>query len=78
MLELLRSLADAKGKALMVILHDINLAARFCDHLLLLLGSGETVAGPTQQIIDVETLETLFRHPIQRIRHRDHDIWMPR
>lgn len=74
----LRHLASASGKALLVILHDINLATRFCDHLLLLLGGEATVAGPTAQVIDSATLETLYQHPIAHVRHEGRDIWLPR
>ncbi len=74
----LRQLATESGKALLVILHDINLATRYCDHLLLLLGHGETVAGPSVEVIDAATLEALYQHPIERIRHHDRDLWLPR
>jgi len=74
----LRHLATERGKALMVILHDINLATRFCDHLLLLLGEGSTVAGPTQTVIDIQTLEQLYQHPLQQIDHEGGIIWLPR
>lgn len=74
----LKKLATESGKALLVILHDINLATRFCDHLLLLLGGGTTVAGPAAQTIDVTTLETLYQHPIAKLHHEGRDIWLPR
>lgn len=74
----LRELAESAGKALLVILHDINLATRFCDHVLMLLGDGETVAGPASRVIDAATLETLYRHPIEKVTHRNRDFWLPR
>lgn len=74
----LQRLAGENRKTLLVILHDINLATRFCDHLLLLLGGGETIAGPTREVIDAATLEALYRHPVIRISHEERDIWVPR
>ncbi len=74
----LRQLATERGKALMVILHDINLATRFCDHLLMLLGDGSTVAGPAREVIDIQTLEQLYQHPLQQIDHEGSNIWLPR
>ena len=77
-LQHLRNLADRTGKTLLLILHDINLATRFCNHLLLLLGDGETVAGPASQVIDAATLEALFQHPVQKIAHPGGIVWLPR
>ena len=48
-------------------LHDINLAARFCDHILLLSGHGESQAGMTDEILQEELLEKTYRHPISII-----------
>ncbi len=36
----------AQGSAVMMCLHDLNLAARWCDHILLLYPSGEACWGP--------------------------------
>nr|WP_258868163.1 hypothetical protein [Alkalilimnicola ehrlichii] len=51
----------------MMTLHDINLAARFCDHLLLLFGNGEAMVGPANIMLHEEYLSRLYEHPIRRI-----------
>lgn len=48
-------------------LHDINLAARFCTHLCLLLGDGEVVQGECQALLREDLLSRLYAHPIKRI-----------
>jgi iron complex transport system ATP-binding protein len=48
-------------------LHDVNLAARFCTHALLLFGNGETTQGPASRVLEPETLSRLYSHPVARI-----------
>jgi len=47
----------------MMCLHDLNLAARWCDHLLLLYPDGEACWGPAEAMLVPEALavETLQR-----------------
>jgi iron complex transport system ATP-binding protein len=52
------------GVALFMSLHDINLAARFCDHVLLLFGDGAAVAGATEEVLTENNLARLYQHPI--------------
>ncbi|MDR9440777.1 MAG: ABC transporter ATP-binding protein [Halomonas sp.] len=58
----MRLLAEraAAGRSLMICLHDLNLAARWCDHLLLLYPSGEACWGPTASMLVPEALERLY------------------
>ena len=61
--ELLR-LLDRKLKqhasALLMATHDINLAARFCEYIILLMGDGEFVNGPTEAVLTSENLSKAF------------------
>jgi len=57
----------AQQGGVMMTLHDINLAARFCDHLLMLFGDGEALAGPANIMLQEENLSRLYDHPIRRI-----------
>jgi iron complex transport system ATP-binding protein len=51
----------------MVVLHDVNLAARFCTHALLLFGNGECFYGKLAEVLQAEVLERLYGCPIRRI-----------
>ncbi|OGT20320.1 MAG: hypothetical protein A2V90_00315, partial [Gammaproteobacteria bacterium RBG_16_57_12] len=64
LLDLLADKRNAAASALMMILHDINLAARYCDHILLLYGDGAIKAGPRHDILTRENLSTLYQHEI--------------
>ena len=56
----------ADGSALAA-LHDINLAARYCSHVVMLLGNGEWCAGETGAMLDETSLERLYGCPVERL-----------
>ena len=66
MLGLFKGLAAA-GKAVVLVLHDINLAARFADQVILLDGRGGVSAGAASEILQAERLSHAFSHPLRRI-----------
>ncbi len=68
-LELVREFTQAGGAALAAI-HDLSLAARFCDRLLLLSGGQIVAAGPPAEVI---TESNLARHFALRARVRRDD-----
>lgn len=53
--------------ALLMVVHDLNLAWHACSHWLLLDGRGGWHAGPREQIAQAGPLSTAFGHPITRI-----------
>ncbi|GAA3388644.1 ABC transporter ATP-binding protein [Cryptosporangium minutisporangium] len=64
--EILR-LVQGLGTCSVVVLHDLNLAARYCDDLIL-LGDGEVVAaGPTSDVLDPAVLEPVYGIGIHRL-----------
>lgn len=67
----------ARGKALIMVLHDINLAARFADQILLLLGEGETSLGCKQDVLQTGTLERLYGHPLVAVETPAGRAWLP-
>ncbi len=77
-LEILRTECREKQKAVCMVLHDINLAARFADHILLLLGDGETRAGSTQEILQTTLLERLYGHRLIELETPTGTAWLPR
>ena len=62
---LFRGLTDANRTVLMS-LHDLNLALRFCDHLVL-LRDGETLFGPTGGVGTAEQFSDLYGHPLRAL-----------
>jgi iron complex transport system ATP-binding protein len=60
----LQTLGD---RALIASLHDLNAAARFATHALLLWGDGRTLAGPAEVVLTAAALSDLFATPISRV-----------
>lgn len=48
-------------------LHDINLAARYCTHIIMLFGEGAWCAGPAAEMLTETSLERLYDCPVERI-----------
>lgn len=60
LMHLLRNLADQEGRRIVVVLHDLTLAARFCDHLLALSGGTSVTEGPPDIAITPEAVFRLY------------------
>jgi len=58
--------ADQRHAALAA-LHDINLAARHCSHVIMLFGDGDWCAGRVEDMLSESSLEKLYRCPVERI-----------
>ncbi|MFQ5487765.1 MAG: ABC transporter ATP-binding protein [Gammaproteobacteria bacterium] len=69
--------ARREGRALLMVLHDINLAVRFCDHLLLLYGNGETRQGRRELVLGREALEQLYDYPLRELRDGERKWFVP-
>jgi iron complex transport system ATP-binding protein len=68
-LELLSRRAREAGMALAMVLHDPNLALRYCDQVVLLYGDSRHIAGPAAEILDAATLSDLYGHPLRRVEN---------
>ncbi len=64
-------------RASVMILHDINLATRFCDHLILLFGKGEVLYGPAKDILSIDTLTRLYGHPVIAVEGPNGPVYLP-
>ncbi len=51
------------------VLHDVNLATRYCDHALLMYGDGRTQQGTCDKVLTEENLSALYQYPLQEIQH---------
>jgi iron complex transport system ATP-binding protein len=48
-------------------LHDINLAARYCSHVVMLFGEGKWCAGRTGDMLNESSLEKLYKCAVERL-----------
>lgn len=65
-------------QAIMMSLHDINMAARFCTHLILLLPGGQTLSGTCEDLLTAEILECLYGYPMVRLAYDQGMAFLPR
>ncbi len=60
MLELVRRLCDDHDHSVVIVLHDINMAARTCDRLIALQGGKIVADGPPAAIVEPDVLERIY------------------
>lgn len=63
-LRLVHRLAAQRELTVIAVLHDVDLAARFCDRLVALKGGRLIAEGPPHAIMDATTLETIYDVPM--------------
>ncbi|WIM72976.1 ABC transporter ATP-binding protein [Corynebacterium suedekumii] len=59
-LDLLRDLNTARGTTIVMVLHDLNLAARYCDRLIALRDGRVAVAGTPDQVVTPAIIREVF------------------
>ena len=59
-LHLIRSRFERQGMQVVAVMHDLNLAALFCDSLVLLKSGRIVCQGPTEEVLTPENIEVVF------------------
>jgi len=67
-LRLAREVAAA-GRAVVVVLHDVNLAARWADRVMVLAGGRVAACGPPERTLTGAMLTEVYGHPIEVVPH---------
>ena len=66
LMELLRSLAGEGGKGVVAVLHDLDLASRFCDRIVVLEGGTAPALGEPPLALSEEVLRSVFKVKVSR------------
>jgi iron complex transport system ATP-binding protein len=61
------NLVSQRQRCAMVALHDVNLAARYCSHVLMMFGGEDWQAGPVNELLIPDNLERLYQCPVETI-----------
>ncbi len=61
----------------MIALHDVNLAARYCSHILMLFGEGDWRAGPVDEMLNQDKLEKLYQCPVEAVQTSSGKRFLP-
>lgn len=59
-LSLVRKLSHEKGASVVIVLHDINMAARFCDRIHALKNGRVVASGDPGQIVEQDALKSIY------------------
>ena len=76
-LEILTSLAADKNNSLIMALHDVNLAARYCSHCLMIFDNGRIESGETTSLLNTDNLKNLYHTPIVYIESHSGKLFTP-
>ncbi len=60
-LQYMRDLARQSGIAVLIALHDLNHAMRYCDHAMVVADGQLVASGPTTEVITAELLRSVYR-----------------
>jgi iron complex transport system ATP-binding protein len=75
--DLLKQMQVEKGKTLIAVTHDVNLAAQYCDQMLLLGNDGSSRIGPAQDMLSLEVIEKTFGVAGFSAKIGRHSFFMP-
>lgn len=65
MMQLIRTIADDLGRSVIVVIHDINTAARYSDRIVA-MKDGQLIAnGTPDEVVTATTLSTVFDTPVE-------------
>lgn len=68
-LALIHRLSQQRGLTVIAVLHDINMAARYCDHLVALRGGEMIAQGSPLELMNGETLQQIYGIPMGILPH---------
>jgi len=67
--DVMKLLTSNNNVANVFVLHDVNLAARYCDHALLIFTDGRTIQGTCNEVLTEQNLSELYQYPLKEITH---------
>ncbi len=73
-LQAVRRLASEHGLAVLMALHDLNLAARFCDDLLVLQNGKVVACGEARQVLTESLIRAVFQVEVELVRPRSNKL----
>jgi len=68
---------NAENSAAVMILHDLNIASRYCNKILMLFGNGKYLSGNSSEMLTDENLMELYDYPVERVIQNGRSIYFP-
>lgn len=73
-MERIRHLCHGRGLTVVAVLHDVNIAARFCDELVALHSGRRVVTGTPADVVQPEMLERIYGVPMGVVHTPEHAL----
>ncbi|MDO5614475.1 MAG: ATP-binding cassette domain-containing protein [Paracoccus sp. (in: a-proteobacteria)] len=70
-LALVQRMCRQQGRSAVIVLHEVNMAARFCDHVVAIRGGKLAMQGSPAELMRPETLEQIYGLPMQVLTRPD-------
>jgi len=77
LLSILTAKAAERSASLIMATHDINLACRFCEHVILMLEDGESLVGKSSDVLTEENLTQAYGCPIKSVESGQLRLFYP-
>jgi len=72
-LDLMKKLSNKNKLTVVVVLHDLNMAAQYCDYLILLSGGKVFALGPPQEVITASNIKAVYNSDVIITNHPVYD-----
>ncbi|TKA94663.1 ATP-binding cassette domain-containing protein [Cereibacter changlensis] len=70
-MRLVRTMCHKEGRSGIVVLHEVNMAAQFCDHIVALKQGQVVLEGPPEELMRVERLEEIYSVRMEVLHRAD-------
>lgn len=70
------SLTKEENASIVMTLHDVNIAQRFCNKIILLFGDGRFMVGNTSEVLREDYLIELYQQPMSVHQIKERLIWV--
>lgn len=70
-LSLVQRMSREQGRSVVIVLHEVNMAARFCDHVVALKGGRVMMQGTHTEFMQKETLQSVYGLPMEVLTRND-------
>lgn len=70
-LALVRRMCHDQDRSAVIVLHEVNMAARFCDHIIALRGGQVAMTGSPAELMRPGTLQAIYGLPMQVLTRED-------
>jgi iron complex transport system ATP-binding protein len=77
LLATLTGLVQSGTCALVMALHDVNLASRYCNRVMMMFADGETLTGEARKLLQADTLSRLYGYAIERFEVDGKVVFIP-